>query len=62
MARTPDYEQVINGRVVKAWKRREYIEVFVYDVDGELTGEWEMPTVLGVELAAKQAELQSREE
>ena len=63
MARKPDYEKVMKGRLVRAWRRRGYIEVLVWanETDGtEPVGEWEMPTMLGVELAAQQAEAQTQ--
>lgn len=73
MSRAPDYEAVLpcsrtpkcnTGHLVRAWRRRSFIEVFVYGGEtaepADLIGEWEMPKGLGIELAAQTAERQSR--
>lgn len=62
MTRSPDLSTVINGRRVHAWSRRSSINVLVFageTAEGDPVGDWEMPKVLGLELAAQQAEIQT---
>lgn len=46
MARKPDMERVVRGRMVHAFRRRGYVQVVVYagpEATGEAVGDWDMP-------------------
>lgn len=57
-------KRIINGRMTVSRPRRDHVEVLVYATDkeeGELVGEWEMPSVFRHTLlmAAEIAEAQT---
>lgn len=59
-------KEIINGRLVVARPRRSEIEVDVYsgtvEDEKQLIGEWGMPKTLGIVLAMRQAEIQTKKE
>jgi hypothetical protein len=60
--RRPDYEKVINGRLVQAWKRRSSVDVLVFpeaDPEDEPVGDWEMPVIIDWTSIALTAEKQT---
>lgn len=61
-----EVSEIINGRLVVARPRRAEIEVDVYSGTEkdpkQLVGEWGMPKSLGLVLAMRQAERQTKKE
>jgi hypothetical protein len=58
----PTVEEVINGRLVQAFKRRGCIDVLVYDgptAEGEPVGDWEMPVIINWDAIMRTAERQT---
>lgn len=55
-------DQVVNGHYVKAWKEGREFVVQIWKgekPEGEPSGDWAMPSVIGLEAAVQQAILQT---